>query len=151
MAEYGNAAPDAEVQLNSRFRLEIDGIQLMAFEKVTIGDSEWTEGTTRTGIDKLVKQTFAGVKNSIEITIEKNERIGGAADINQIIEWHQSGSSDRRTGAIIYLDRAGDPIRRLNFSNAWVKKWTPPEADANADDTAATHSFVLSVPEVSLG
>lgn len=151
MPGFGSAAPDADYELNSLFRLEIDGIQVMAFEKVTIGDSEWTEGTSRTGIDGLIKNTFSGLKNPQEITLEKEARVGGAADINQIIEWHQSGSSDRRNGAIIQLNRGGNPIMRLNFSRAWVKKWTPPEWDASADDTAARHTFVLSVPEVSLG
>jgi len=151
MPGYGTAAANADVQLTSQFRLELDGIQVMAFEEVEIGDSEWSEITNRTGIDGLVTQTSSALKKPIDITIKKHERVGGAADIDSIIAWHQGGSGDRRNGAIIYLDRAGAVIRRLNFGNAWIKKYTFPPLNANEESGKAVHSFVLSVPEISVG
>ena len=148
---YGKAAPDALVQLNSQFRLEINGIQVMAFEEVEISDLEWNEGMNRTGIDPLTKQTFSGTKKPGEVKITKHERAGGAEDVDELIDWYSSGSSDRRSGAIIQLDRDGAEVRRMNFRNAWIKKYTPVKFAASADSDPAVHVFTLSVPEVTRG
>lgn len=147
--EYGQAAPDANVETKALFRIEIDNIQLMAFEKCTIGASEWNVMENRTGIDSLTKQRYSSSKKPVDVTITKNERDGGAEDINQIITWHQAGSLDRRSGAIIQLNREGEEIRRFNFRSAWVSKYTPPDHDAGSDTDPMAHEFVLAVGEFS--
>ncbi len=147
--DYGQAAPDANVETKSRFRIEIDNIQIMAFEKCVIGASEWTTGENRTGIDPPMKQRYSGMQKPIDVTLTKNERDGGAADVNEIIAWHQAGSRDRRSGAVIMLSQDGEEIRRFNFRNAWITKYTPSEADAANETDAMTHEFVLAVGEYS--
>jgi len=145
---YGKAAPDANYELAGKFLLEIDGIAIMAFEKIKIGDSEWGLGEGRTGADPLTKTTFSGLKKPNIITIEKSVRVGGVDDVKEILEWHLSGSKDRRDGSIVTLDRDGQEIYRENFKNAWVSKVTHPERDASSDDAQLTYTFELSVSEV---
>lgn len=149
MSGYGQAAPDANVELKSLFRIEIDNIGIMAFEKCSIGPSEWTVMENRTGIDPLMKTRHSNLQKPIDVTITKSERTGGAEDVNEMITWHQAGSTDRRSGAIVMLDRDGEEIRRFNFRNAWVSKYTPSEMDASNETDAASHEFVIAVGEFS--
>jgi hypothetical protein len=145
MSQYGEAAPDANLEPKGTFRIELDNIQIMAFEKCVIGGIEWTVMESRTGIDPLMKQRSSGFMKPIDITLTKKERTGGAADVNVMIAWAMSGSSDRRSGAVIELDRDGAEIRRLNFNGAWISKYTPSESDAENETDARIHEFVLAV------
>jgi len=144
---YGAASADANTELNSKFLLEIDNISVMAFEKITIGDSEWGLITNRTGADGLTKQTASGLKKETTLSIEKHLRVGGAADVNEIIQWHQLGSTSKKSGAIALLDRDGNEVMRLNFKEAWVSKVGFPELDAASEDSNSVFTFDLSVPE----
>lgn len=145
---YGAAGPKADNELSSKFAIEIDGIRLAAFEKCSVGDSEHAVIESRTGIDPLTKQACSGLKNIQTVTIEKNLRVGGADDLEELINWHRAGSADKRSGSIISLDRDGNEIHRLNFADGWISKWTPPEFDASSDE-AQMHVFEITVPEVT--
>jgi len=149
--EYGKAAPDANYETNAKFLLEIEGIAIMAFEKITMGDSEWGVIEGRTGIDELVKGTSSGLKKPMVITVEKHLRVGGADDVKEIIDWHNAGSKDRKSGAVAHLDRDGAETIRFNFKNAWIPKITPFELDASQDSNPTVFVFDLSIPEITLG
>ena len=147
MAGYGAALPDANTELNSKFLLEIDNIAIMAFEKLTFGDSEWGLITNRTGADDLTKQTASGLKKETTLTIEKHLRVGGAADVNELVQWHQLGSKNKKSGSVVMMDRDGNETLRINFKGAWVSKVGFPELDASQEDQNSVWTFDLSIPE----
>ena len=143
--------PDANYEPNVKFILEIDDIALTSFEKVTIGDSTWGIIEGRAGTDPLTKITSSGLKSVQVITLEKQMRDGAAQDLNELIVWHTAGSKDRRSGAIAILNRDDEELMRFNFKLGWVSKFTPPELDANQDNTAMVFKFEISIGEVTLG
>jgi phage tail-like protein len=142
---------DANYQPNAKFRLDIDDITITSFEKVTFGDSEWGVIEGRTGVDPLHKITSSGLKTVTTITLEKHLREGGASDVAELINWHQSGSKDRKSGAVVILDREDVEQLRFEFKNAWVSKVTIPELDAAQEASATIFVVELSIGEITLG
>lgn len=130
---------------NAKFILEIDNISIGSFEKVSFGDSEWGVIEGRSGNSPLTKITSSGLKTVTTITLEKQLRDGGAAAVQELVDWHNAGSSDRRSGAVIYLNREDEEIQRISFDYGWVSKVTPPELDASQDNTPLVWSFEISV------
>ena len=149
MSGYGTAPANADVQKANSFRIEIDGIQVMAFEEYQFSDSECGVIEHRTGIDGPVNNTTAGNWKKATLTLTKYERKGGAADINELLNWSLARSGDKRNGAVITLDEAGAPIRRTNFSDGWISKYTPSEGNANEGEKVMIHKFVVEAKVVS--
>jgi phage tail-like protein len=142
----GKAPADATLVPNAKFLLEVDNITIMSFEKITIGDSEWGVIEGRTGTDELHKLTSSGLKTVTTFTVEKQLRDeGGADDVKEIINWHAAGSKDRRTGAVVFLDRDDNELIRLEFSHGWISKFTYPELDASQNNTPLAFIFDISV------
>jgi len=142
---------DATYVPNAKFILEIDDIAITSFEKVTMGDSEWGILDGRTGTDPLYKITSSGIKTPSIITIEKHLRDSdGISDIKPIITWHQAGSKDRRSGAIVVLDREDKEQIRFEFRNGWVSKFTPPELDASQENNPSIFAFEISIGEFTV-
>jgi hypothetical protein len=148
MKSYGASAPDANYLPNVKYMLEIDGIAIMAFEKLTPSDSEWGVIEGRTGIDPLVKIPSSGLKKTQTIEGEKHIRDGGIADIRELLTWHSKGSLDRRSGALVYMDREDVEIIRLNFKNAWISKTSLPDLDGTADSSPMVFKFTIVMPEL---
>jgi len=146
---YGQAAADANLELKSKFRLEVDNISLMAFEGLKFGESTWGEIKSRTGVDGLTQETMSGLKQTTTIEITKKLRVGGAGDIAEILNWHTQGSKDRRGGSIIILDRDDNEVMRFNFKNAWVLTRSEIEFDASDETGDIPFVFTLSVAEVT--
>jgi len=142
--------PNSNYETSAKFLLEIDGIALTRFQKVTLGDSEWGIIASRSGTDKLSKVTSSGLRTELVITLEKHLQAGGEADINELIEWHQSGSLDRKSGAITYLDREDQPLVTFEFTDGWISKLTPPELDATQENSPLVFTFEISVGEYHL-
>ena len=132
-----------DLETGSKFMIEIDGISIMAFEKCTLGDSEWGKIESRTGLSPLSKEISSGIKTTTMLTAEKNLRVDGVSDIKEIINWHASGSTDRRSGSLVWLDRDDQELMRANFGNAWVCKTTMPDLDATADNNPMTFKFEI--------
>lgn len=145
---YGAAAPDANYEPNVKYMLEVDNVSLMAFEKFTPSDSEWGVIEGRTGIDPLVKIPSSGLKKTQTIEGEKHIRVGGIADIREILTWHSKGSLDRRSGSLVYMDREDVEIIRLNFRNAWISKVSVPDLDGGADASPMIFKFTMVMPEL---
>jgi hypothetical protein len=143
MAEYGAAAPNANLELGSLFRVEIDGIPSMALEEVTLPESTWGEIPNRTGIDGLKINKSSGLRNAETITFMKKLRVGGVPDVVPILNWYEKGSIDRRNGSIIMANRETQDIIRVNFTGAWVL--TRGEVSLNATDEAKTVDFPFTL------
>ena len=146
MPDYGTAAPDANVEIRSKFRLEIDGIAVGAFEAVKLGELKWGEITNRTGIDDLKQGTSTGLQVPTDITVKKMLRVGGIADIKQFYTWWNAGSTDRRSGAVVLLDRDDTEIDRVNFRNAFVLSISEIDLEAISEADAVEWEFTLRTP-----
>lgn len=137
----------ANPELASCFLVEIDGIAEGAFKAVKIGDSEWPIGENRSGIDPLIKSTYSGIKKPTTIELTKVLVEGAADTIRTFTDWHSAGSTDKRNGAIVHLDRTGAEVMRYNFSDGWVSKVKVPDLDATDDNAELGFVFTLSISE----
>jgi len=64
------------------------------------------------------------------------KREPGAGDNGALADWYKQvldGKTDRKSGSIIYLDRAGAEVLRYNFYEGWPCRWKAPELNANSD------------------
>lgn len=148
MVDYGAAGADANLELSSLFAIELDGIAVTAFEKVNIDGSEFATINSRLGTDNLETQTSSGLMKSHVITIEKSVREGGWADIKDLINWHNAGASDKRSGAIIHNDREGVEIGRVSFTKGWMKKVNFPQLDSTEEAGGVTYTFEIECPHI---
>lgn len=148
---YGSAEANANVELNSKFRVEIDGVAVMAFEKFKLDDAEWGEVNARTGADDINTRTSSGLRKPHRMTVTKHLRVGGWADIAQFWEWFEKGSKERKDGAIVVLDRDGNDVGRVNFKEAWVQKSSFPEHDANNEAEALPYAWNIVARELDFG
>lgn len=148
MTDYGAAGPDANPQLSAKFRIEIDGINLGGVQKATIDGSEWNTMNARTGIDDLNSLSASATRKVHVVTIEKNLVEGGQSDIQAFVDWHDSGSSLRKTGALVSLARDGSEVLRITFKKAWLKKVTFPAWDAEEEAGPQTYTFEIEASEL---
>jgi phage tail-like protein len=101
-----------------------------------------TELTQVDGIESSIEtvdeQTATGLKKRPGKTkyaniILKRSAVGADASL---LEWYRkvlSGSTERKSGSIIYLDREGKEVLRYNFFEAWPCRWKAPELNVNSD------------------
>lgn len=146
MAEkFGAANSDASSEMNGKFLLEIDGIALAAFTKLTIGRSEWGKFPDRTGADSLKTKESSGLMKPAVLKLEKDLKIGGVSDIIQFLNWHQQGSLDRRTGAVILQDRNNAEKIRWTFNDGWLSAIDDIDLDATAENAPVKFAMEVSV------
>lgn len=145
---YGAAGPDANAQLTATFAVEIDGIEVSAYKKVSIDASEWSTMSNRLGIDDLNSSTASGTKKVHVITLEQPLMEGGQSDLATLWNWHNAGASDKRSGAVIQNDREGNEVLRMTFRRAWLKKIIPPAHDAEEEAGTAIYGVEIEAPEL---
>lgn len=64
-------------------------------------------------------------------------------------EWYKkvlAGTTDRKSGSVIYLDRAGNEVMRYNLFEAWPMRWKAPELNSKGD-TVESIEFVVEKVE----
>lgn len=147
---FGRAQSGANNEINGRFLLEIDGIALASFTKLTFPRLEWGKVPNRDGADDVFMQESSGLHMSKVIRCEKNMKVNGAEDIKEILNWHLNGSSDKRTGACIMLDRDGNEKMRYSFTDAWCSMSDEVEFDATSENTPANWVFELTVSKITI-
>lgn len=89
-------------------------------------------------VEPVDEQTTSGLKKRpgktkfANITLKRSAVGADAA----LLEWYRkvlNGSTERKSGSIIYLDREGKELMRYNFFEAWPCRWKAPELNANSD------------------
>ncbi len=145
--KFGAADVDATTEMNGKFLLEFDGTALAAFTKLTLGRSEWGKFPDRTGADNLSTKESSGLLKPTTIKLEKDLKVGGATDIIELFNWHQQGSLEKRSGAVILHDRTGVELMRWTFTDAWISAIDDLELDATAENAPVKFSVELSVSE----
>ena len=117
-----------------RFRVEIEGITIALVSEVTGLQIEtetepYEEGGTNDFVYQLPKRT-----KYQPITLKR-----GITDLDERWKWYQdvvNGKFERKNGAIILMDVAGNDKWRWNFFQAYPVKWTGPDFKADSNTVA---------------
>lgn len=132
-------------QLN--FLLEIDGIVSAGFSEVSGIAMESDIIEYREGSDPTHVRKMPGLSKYANITLKR-----GFTDNTELADWRgtvTSGVTERKDGAIILLDEAGQPALRWNFTNAWPSKLEGATMNATANE-AAIETVELAVETVAV-
>ena len=92
-----------------------------------------TEPYEEGGVNDFVHQLPKRTKYQ-NITLKR-----GITDLDEMWRWHQDvvgGKFERKSGAIILVDSAGEDKWRWNFEKAFPVKWTGPELRADSNTVA---------------
>ena len=126
MANGNLISPNA----NFNFLVELDGITRAAFHKCsgfnsTVDVIEHAEGGSLSPIK------LPGMVRYANIVLE-----WGMTDM-ELYQWHLTvvqGNIQRKNGSIILLDRAGNPVGRWDFTQAWPAKCTYSDLSAQGNE-----------------
>ena len=99
-----------------KFNLEIDGVLIGSFEQGSgiegnLGLSAHIDGADTTAGNRPGRTKYANI-------VLKRGTVNDAS----LLEWHKkvlAGTTDRKSGSVIYLDREDKEILRYNFFEAW--------------------------------
>ncbi len=138
------------------FKLEMDAVVVGSFQNAqgvprspVLQEADWPAIDLRTGGFKEV----SGLEAEVEVIEYRNgddpithKRAGKAKYKNitlkrgqfsdpSVADWLKkvlAGTTDRKSGSIIYLDREGSEILRYNFFEAWPVRWKIANRDSQA-------------------
>jgi phage tail-like protein len=130
---------------SSCFVLEIDGIEMGSFRKVSgiESETETIEFKEVTKEGRMIIRKHPGAMKWSDITLERRIDTSKA-----LWEWRKQvidGDVDqaRRHGSIVAKDSKMTEVARWNFENGWPSKWTGAEFDAGSNDIA-TEKVVIT-------
>lgn len=140
--------PDKYTQnaaLVSKFIVEVGGMTSTGFKQVTMPARQKSIIETREGGDPGFMRTQPGLEQAGVITLMKELQEGGADVVQEWVDWYDNGGGDKRSGAVILLDRAGNEISRSTFTNGWLSRMKAPDLDATSQDGTSVYEFDISV------
>lgn len=137
--------PTGNAALVSTFLVEIGGITTSQFKQVTFPPKQRAVIATRAGGDPLHKRTQSGLETEQVITLMYEMQENGAEIIQEFEDWYGGGSADKRSGAVIALDREGNEVNRHSFTNGWLSRIKPPDLDATSEDGTAVYEIDISI------
>jgi len=122
------------------FAVEIDGIESARFQKCLGFEAETEIFEIEEGGFGVHK--FKGKTKWSNIVLER-----GVNENDSIYQWYKQtveGKIERKTGAIILYDLAGNEIKRWNFYNALPCKWIGPKLNARDPCTFAVERIEIA-------
>lgn len=129
------------------FKLEIDGVTAGSFKEISGIESETEIIEIKDGDDMTTHKRPGRTKYS-NIILKR-----GFINDPAFWDWYKkvvSGTTERKSGSVIVLDRAGQEVNRYNFSEAWPCKWKGPALDTKGD-TRMVEELELCVGSVESG
>ena len=132
--------------LNSRFRVEIEGVSAGEFAEVSGLESrteviEYADGGDQNIRKRPGRTTFSN------IILTK-----GALSSHALWEWYKSviqGKIERRSGSVIVLGDDMNEKYRYNFFEAWPCRWKSLQLDAKSQETLV-EEIELAVERIEL-
>jgi phage tail-like protein len=112
------------------FKLEIDGVIQAGFKEISGIESETEIIEIKDGDDMTIHKRPGRTKYS-NIILKR-----GFINDPALLEWYKKvvkGVTERKSGSVIVLDRAGQEAMRYNFFEAWPCKWKGPALDTKGD------------------
>ena len=120
------------------FVLEIDGVELASFRKVSgvEAETETIEYKEATKDGKMLIRKVPGAMKWSDITLER--RVDASKDLWNWRKQVEEGEIDaaRRDGSIVIRDSQHNEVARWNFERGWPSKWTGADLDAGANEVA---------------
>jgi|LGVE01.1.fsa_nt_gb phage tail-like protein len=120
---------------NFRYRVEIDGIQIVGgFAEATIPDSTTDVTDYREGTDLPFQRKLSGLTKYGNITLKK-----GLTDSMDLYNWKKlvedSGAINARKNiSLILIDEEGNDKARWEIKEAWPTKYDSSDFSAKAND-----------------
>jgi|GEM_PF-309205 len=127
------------------FKIEIDGVISGGFKEISGLESEIEVIEFQNGDDPLIRKRPGRVKYS-NIVLKR----GLMDEADELRQWYKqvlAGKTERKSGSIIYLDRAGAEVLRYKFFEAWPCKWSLPELD-NEGGKVAIEKIEICVEKI---
>jgi len=121
---------------NSRFIVEIDGVTQAGFREVTIPDTSTDPIEYREGNEATTVRKIPGLNKYSNIVLKY-----GITDSMELFNWYKDIvdgkiKRSRKNISVLYLDEEGNEATRWTFVQAWPTKYTPPPANATANEIA---------------
>jgi len=139
------ARNDPYAQYN--FILEIEGTTVAGFTEVGGLSMEQDIIEYREGSDTATVRKLPGLRKYGKISLKR-----GYTQNRELWNWRKTtidGTTDRKSGAVILRDEAGEPALRWEFREGWVSKYDGPALKATANE-AAMESVEIAVEDVAL-
>jgi phage tail-like protein len=129
------------------FILEIEGTTVAGFAEV--GGLSMEQGIIeyREGSDTATVRKLPGLRKYGNITLKR-----GYTRNHELWDWRKTtidGATQRKQGAVILRDEAGQPALRWEFREGWISKYEGPALKATANE-AAMESIEIAVEDVAL-
>jgi len=117
-----------------RFWVEIDGLFVGGFTEVSGLRSETeTEEYREGGVNNHVHR-FPKITKYPSLVLKR-----GVTNSDELWNWYKDvvgGTVERKDGAVVLLDQAGEEIWRWNFFDSYPVKWIGPELKASRAEVA---------------
>ncbi|MEL7097502.1 MAG: phage tail protein [Pseudomonadota bacterium] len=116
------------------FLLEIDGVVSAGFTEVSGITMESDVIEYREGSDPTHVRKLPGLSKYGNITLKR-----GFSDNTELYDWRKTvmdGITQRKDGAIILMNEAGEPALRWEFTNAFPSKLEGATLNATANEVA---------------
>ena len=128
-----------------KFSLEVGGVELATFRKVTgvVSETEIIEYKEMTKDSQMIIRKVPGPQKWEDIVLERR-----LDESTALWDWRkrvEDGDIDgaRRDGSIVVKDSQNGEIGRWNFVAGWPSKWNGAEFDAGGTDIA-TESVTIT-------
>jgi len=129
------------------FKVEIEGVTAGRFKGVDGIDSETEAIEYQDGDDHFTR--YRPGRTVVSNLVLKR----GYADTGFFTSWRKSvlsGTVQKKSGAIIMLDDAGQEVARYNIFEAWPSKWKGWDLDGKGGDVTA-EEIELAVEKIERG
>lgn len=134
--------------LGSAFSVTIDGVDMGRFSSIEgVGFTvEITPSNETNAEGKLVTHHVPGRVHYGPIQLSRE-----LTDDNALLDWHKTiseeGEPDRKSGEIVFYNRAGSRRGAFAFEGAFIETWSCTDLDARADGTVY-ESVSMSVDRI---
>ena len=116
------------------FLIELDGAPTGGFSEVSGLSTETDVIEYRNGDDVTGIRKLPGLPKYADITLKR-----GFTQSRDLWEWRRTvinGQTERRSGRIIVLSEAREPVLRFRFNDGWPSRWDGPALDAMSKGVA---------------
>lgn len=126
------------------FEVQIDEVEVLGWQRVTIPRSPTEQGEHREGDESDWEKKVSGQVTFDDLEMERGVEPGDS----RIWDWRTASMENPEEGrkeiAVTLEDERGEPQLRWTFLNAWVKEYDPPELDAAVDGDVVTERIIVT-------
>lgn len=138
-----------EPMKTGRFEVLIDEEEVLGWQSVTIPSKSVEQSEYREGNEAKHEKKLWGQVTFDDLEMERG-LIPGDTKLHDWFEDIRAGKADagRKEIAVKLLNEEGTVVLQWEFSEAWIKEYSPPELDASADGDMATETVTIAFDEM---